>query len=134
MKSVSAARETAGRVQQKLLKYQQLISLRGPMITFRASSPAADIRFPDNCLRMCCFLLVGHKWSKMKVMMPFPLGRSGRVDAVIGYCFKRPKYVPGGCLSNPGSSATGPERGGGTGGGAEEVSYWKVSFSLSSPK
>lgn len=37
----------------------------------------------------------------MKVMMPFPLGRSGRVDAVIGYCFKRPKYVPGGCFVQP---------------------------------
>ena len=37
----------------------------------------------------------------MKVMMPFPLGRSGRVDAVIEYGFKRPKWARGGCFVQP---------------------------------
>lgn len=37
----------------------------------------------------------------MKVMMPFPLGRSGRVDAVIEYCFRRPKWVCDGGFVQP---------------------------------
>lgn len=37
----------------------------------------------------------------MKVTMPFPLRRSGRVDAVIGCCFKCPKWVCSGCFVQP---------------------------------
>lgn len=37
----------------------------------------------------------------MKVMMPFPLGCSGRVHAVIGYCFKHPKWACSGCFVQP---------------------------------
>lgn len=37
----------------------------------------------------------------MKVMMPFPPGRSGRVDAVIEYCFRRPKWVCDGSFVQP---------------------------------
>lgn len=49
----------------------------------------------------------------MKVMMPFPLGRSGRVAAATGYCFKRPKCemrLPG-CFVQPAGalSAGGPQ-------------------------
>ena len=46
----------------------------------------------------------------MKVMMPFPPGRSGRVDAVIGYCFKRPKWVCGGCFVPPSGTVSAGHR------------------------
>lgn len=84
-------------------------------------------------------LLVGHKRSKMKVMMPFPLGRCGRMDAVIGYCFKRPKWVRGGGFVQPwGAVQPAQKPGGGTcrepGGGAEEgrslESEWVFQFVL----
>lgn len=37
----------------------------------------------------------------MKVMMPFPPGRSRRVDAVIGCCFTRAEWVCVAVLSHP---------------------------------
>lgn len=60
----------------------------------------------------------------MKVVMPFPPGRSRGVDAVTGYCFKRPKVVRGGCfVQPPGAVQPAQKPVGGTlrepGGGAE---------------
>lgn len=37
----------------------------------------------------------------MKVVMPFPLGRLGRVHAVTGYCFNRPKWACSGGFVQP---------------------------------